>query len=303
MENKQELLGTVFGIQRFSIHDGPGIRTTVFLKGCNVSCKWCHNPEGLCREPLVGLNLEKCVRCGACAAVCPNGCHHLDADDHSIDRSRCAACGKCETVCPEKALELIGKRMSVDEVMRVLLRDRKYYAPDGGVTFSGGEAMLHREFVLALLERCRAEGIHCALETNGVHSFEKYRAFLPLVDLFLLDYKATDAQVHREYVGCDNAIVLENMRRLHDAGAKVLVRCPIIPGVNDNTDHFDAIARLTLELPDLVGAEILPYHNLGVSKAGRIDVDYMEFETPSREKGEEWKQYILSRGGRLVNVT
>lgn len=298
-----EILGTVFGIQRFSIHDGPGIRTTVFLKGCNVACKWCHNPEGLSCAPQIGLNREKCVGCGACSAVCPNGCHLFTEGGHALNRSSCTACGRCVEACPQEALEQIGKPMTVDAVMRQLLRDRKYYAPDGGITVSGGEAMLQREFVLALLERCRAEGVHCALETNGVHSFDRYLDFLPLVDLFLLDYKATDARIHREYVGCDNAIVRDNIRRLHDAGAKVLLRCPIIPGVNDNAAHFDAIAGLTRELPGLVGAEILPYHNLGVSKANRIDMDYEEFDVPSREMEAEWKRYIISQGGRLVNVT
>lgn len=302
MKQNDSILGMVFGIQRFSIHDGPGIRTTVFLKGCNLSCKWCHNPEGLSKKVQIGLNREKCVLCGACSTVCPNGCHSLRENKHIFDRKSCSTCGKCVKVCFEKALEQIGKYMTVDEVMQVLLRDRKYYVPDGGITLSGGEAMLHREFALALLKRCKKEGIHCALETNGVHSFEEYIEFLPLVDLFLLDYKATDAQIHREYVGCDNRIVLENMHRLHDAGAKLLMRCPIIPGVNDNAVHFNAIARLTQELPYMLGAEILPYHNLGVAKANRIAAYYEEFAAPSIERIEQWKQYIRTQGGRLVNA-
>ena len=281
--------GIVFGIQRLSIHDGPGIRTTVFLKGCNINCKWCHNPEGIPMQPLIGLNQERCVRCGACAAACPNGCHSIENGEHRFDRRACEACGKCVDACPVQALDLIGKRMTADEVMKVVLKDQKYYGEDGGVT-------------LELMRRCREHGIRIALETNGVHRKETYDAVMPYVDLFLYDYKATDPEVHKAYVGCDNRRILENLRYLHDSGARVLVRCPIIPGVNDNQTHFDAIAQLTVQLPKLVGAEILPYHKLGVSKAKRIDSEYQEFEMVDASVSDGWKRYIQSKGGRLVNV-
>lgn len=294
--------GIVFGIQRLSIHDGPGIRTTVFLKGCNVDCKWCHNPEGIPMKQLIGLNDERCIRCGACVAVCPNACHRMEEDRHVFDRSACVACGKCVDACPVQVLDLIGKRMTADEIMKVVLKDRKYYAPDGGVTLSGGEALLQKDFALELMQLCRKEGIRVALETNGVHRKETYDAVCPYVDLFLFDYKATDREVHKKYVGCDNVRILENLRYLHDRGARVLVRCPIIPGVNDNQEHFDAIAQLTKDLPGLVGAEILPYHKLGVSKAKRIDTEYQEFEMVDSSVSNKWKQYIMSIGGRLVNV-
>ena len=266
--------GIVFGIQRLSIHDGPGIRTTVFLKGCNINCKWCHNPEGIPMQPLIGLNQGRCVRCGACVAACPNGCHSIENGEHRFDRRACEACGKCVDACPVQALDLIGKRMTVDEVMKVVLKDQKYYGEDGGVTLSGGEALMQKDFALELMRRCREHGIRIALETNGVHRKETYDAVMPYVDLFLYDYKATDPEVHKAYVGCDNRRILENLRYLHDSGARVLVRCPIIPGVNDDQTHFDAIAQLTVQLPKLVGAEILPYHKLGVSKAKRIDSEY-----------------------------
>lgn len=296
------LMGIVFGIQRLSIHDGPGIRTTVFLKGCNVTCKWCHNPEGISKQPLVGLNTERCIRCGACVAECPNRCHKIEAGEHFFDRTACTACGRCVDVCPIQALEMIGKRMMADEVMKVILKDQKFYGAEGGVTLSGGEALMQKEFALELMQRCRAHGIRVALETNGVHKRETYDEVMPYVDLFLLDYKATDPAVHKAYVGCDNRLILNNLRYLHDAGARVLVRCPIIPGVNDNRTHFDAIAQLTKDLPNLVGAEILPYHKLGVSKARRIDTEYQEFEMVDTSVSDGWKQHILSRGGRLVNV-
>lgn len=302
MKKDEVLTGIVFGIQRFSIHDGPGIRTTVFLKGCNVNCRWCHNPEGIPAAPLIGFHESKCVRCGGCAAVCPQGCHAIDGETHRFDRTQCVACGKCVDVCPVQALELIGKLMTAGEVMQVIRKDLRYYKESGGVTLSGGEALLQKDFALELLRRCKAEGIHCALETNGVHRFETYQEVLPYVDLFLLDYKATDPQDHKEYVGCSNQRILENLQKLYDAGANILLRCPIIPGVNDNQTHFDAIAKLTKDYPRLMGAEILPYHKLGVSKAKRIDAYYQEFEMVPASVSDGWKRYILQQGGRLVNV-
>lgn len=302
MERTVPLTGVVFGIQRFSIHDGPGIRTTVFLKGCNVNCRWCHNPEGICRQPIIGYTAAKCVGCGSCAGACPNGCHSVSNGEHHFDRSACVACGKCVQACPAHALELFGKRMTADEVMKVIVKDRKYYRKDGGVTLSGGEALLQKDFALELLRRCRAEGIPCALETNGIHRFETLWEVMPYVDLFLLDYKATDPKTHREYVGCSNEPVLQNLQKLLENGAKVLLRCPIIPGVNDNTAHFDAIADLTRRFPALLGAEILPYHKLGVSKAKRIDAYYQEFETVPTSVSDGWKRYIMEQGGRLVHV-
>lgn len=220
-----------------------------------------------------------------------------------FDRAACVTCGKCVDVCPAQALDLIGKSMTVNEIMKVVLKDRRYYAEGGGVTISGGEALLQKAVVLELLKCCKAEGIHCALETNGVHRFETYETVLPYVDLFLLDYKATDPEVHRAYVGCGNELILENMRKLLDAGAQVLLRCPIIPGVNDNEAHFNAIAELTKQYPALLGAELLPYHKLGVSKAKRIDAYYQEYEMVPTNVSDGWKTYILMQGGRLVNVT
>lgn len=301
MQDNSTMTGIVFGIQRFSIHDGPGVRTTVFLKGCNVNCRWCHNPEGIPMKPMIGFNSAKCIHCGGCVAVCPENCHQIVEGKHKFNRQACVACGKCADICPVQALELIGKHMTVEEVMKVIRKDLRYYKDGGGVTFSGGEALMQKAFVMELLRRCKAEGIHCAVETNGVHRFETYQEVMSLVDLFLMDYKATDPVVHKEYIGCDNRRILENMKRLHDAGAKVLVRCPIIPGVNDNKEHFDAIAQLTTIYPNLVGTEILPYHKLGVSKAQRIDTYYQEFEMVPTSVSDGWKAYILEQGGRLVN--
>ena len=185
-ESKTE--GIVFGIQRFSIHDGPGIRTTVFLKGCNMRCSWCHNPESYRPEPVLAYNTALCVGCRACEAACPRGAHEFPGGDHRIVRGVCMACGACARVCPQKALEIIGTRTGVDALMAQIGRDRRYYRTSGGgVTLSGGEALLQRAFCEAILRRCRDEGIHTALETNGSLPFERYEAVMDRVDLFLVD--------------------------------------------------------------------------------------------------------------------
>lgn len=299
---EQEQTGIVFGIQRFSIHDGPGIRTTVFLKGCNVACRWCHNPEGIPLQPLLSYDVQKCTACGACVRACPNGCHTVEGGAHRLEREACILCGKCVRACPNGALSQIGEAMGVEEVFAKVLRDRRYYGEEGGVTLSGGEALLQKEFAGALLRKCHGAGLHCALETNGLHPIADYLAVMPYVDLFLFDYKATDGRVHREYVGCDNVPVLRTLRALYEAGANILLRCPIIPGVNDNAEHFDAIANLTRQMPRLMGAELLPYHKLGVAKARRIGGEAEEFPTPSTQTVSAWKRYILAQGGRLVNA-
>lgn len=294
--------GIIFGIQRFSIHDGPGIRTTVFLKGCNMHCRWCHNPESFRPAPVLAYNPALCVGCRACAAACDRGVHCFDAEGHQLLREQCVACGRCAQVCPGKALEVIGSKGNPDQLMAEILKDKRYYATSGGgVTFSGGEALLQLEFTLEMLRRCREAGIHTALETNGTLPFERYRKVLDYVDLFLVDYKLTDEQKHREYTGLGRGAILDNIERLHECGAQVLLRCPIIPGVNDEPGHFGAIAQLTRRFPGLLGAELLAYHNLGVSKADRIGMDYQQFDTPDSGALERWKQQVRDMGGRVFD--
>lgn len=292
--------GIIFGIQRFSIHDGPGIRTTVFLKGCNMRCSWCHNPESYRTAPVLAWNAALCSRCRACERTCPNGAHVFDGSNHSVLREKCATCGLCAKNCPGKALEVIGSRTTPDKLMAQLVKDRRYYASSGGgVTFSGGEALLQTDFVQEMLTECKKEGLHTVLETNATLPFDRYERVLPLVDLFLVDYKLTDERLHREHTGLDRAPVLENIERLHSAGASLLLRCPIIPGINDNDAHFAAIAALTRAYPDTLGAELLAYHNLGVSKAERIGADYQQFATPEKGALEGWNSRVCELGGRI----
>ncbi|NLG25709.1 MAG: glycyl-radical enzyme activating protein [Clostridiales bacterium] len=293
--------GVIFGIQRFSVHDGPGIRTTVFLKGCNMRCRWCHNPESWATAPELSYRPSACTLCRGCAAACPVGAHRFEEGGHAIDRAACIACGLCAAACPAKALEVVGERVTVDQVMAVIVKDGRYYASSGGgVTLSGGEALLQPEFAMAILRRCAEAGLHCALETNGTLPWARYERALPYVGLFLVDYKLTDAARHLAYTGLERDIVLHTIDRLHAAGAPVLLRCPIIPGVNDDDGHLRAIARLTARHPGLLGAELLAYHSLGAAKAGRLGLAYQEFEQPPDGALEGWKGKVAAMGGRLL---
>jgi len=283
--------GLVFDIQRFSLFDGPGIRTTVFLKGCPLQCAWCHNPEGIVPHAELLFQPEQCVGCGACVAVCPEGAHRFEIkeearaaraaqDDaaaagqpwsapvgHVLERKLCTVCGACAPACPSKALELCGQRMTVGAVMAIVLRDRGYYMDSGGgLTLSGGEPLFQPAFATALLGAARAEGLHTAIETSGCGGWTDLEALLPLTDLFLYDVKETDPQRHRAFTGVPLAPILDNLRRLVAAGANVRLRLPVVPGYNDRPDHIEAVARLAQSLPGLEGADLLPYHRLGEGK-------------------------------------
>lgn len=281
-----EITGTVFQIQRFSLDDGPGIRTTVFLKGCPLRCRWCHNPEAFSPRPQLSWHSEQCTQCGACAAVCPQGVHVLADGVHTVRYERCTGCGRCAAGCPAQALEVVGFSAAAQAVIREAARDKAYYEHSGGgVTFSGGEPTGQPEFLQELLILAKKEGLHVCLDTCGQAPWALYEALLPRVDLFLYDYKAADPAVHRQYTGVDNTLILENLRRLSAAGARILLRCPIIPGINDNEAHFAAIRRLKDELPGIVGAQVMPYHNIGAGKWRALGLSYTLADLPCA--GEE----------------
>jgi pyruvate formate lyase activating enzyme len=263
--------GLVFDIQHFAIHDGPGIRTTVFLKGCPLRCLWCHNPESQDVAPEIFFAPEKCISCGFCEEACPDGLHQFPGGAHIYARDRCTGCGTCTAECYARALEVSGQWRTVEEVLEKVLADRDFYrSSGGGMTLSGGEPMLQFGFARDLLRAAREAGLHTCLETSGCSSPQRFREIAPLVDLFLFDIKETDPERHKAYTGVNNQEILNNLFALDEMGAALLLRCPLIPGLNDRADHFAAVAQLANRLRGPVEIQVMPYHPLGTSKSQRL---------------------------------
>lgn len=262
--------GIIFNIQRFCVHDGPGIRTGVFFKGCPLHCEWCHNPEGLSQNIEISFLENRCIGCGLCAIVCPNDVHRIKSGFHEIDRSKCKSCRKCENACEYGAIDMQGKRYSVEDIVSISKRDVLFYGENGGVTFSGGEPMMQPDFAIALAERLYTEGLNVCIETSGFAEQSSYAKILPYVDRFLFDIKETDEERHKKYVGVGMKTIQENLQYLNKRGCKIVLRCPIIPDVNLREDHFHLIAELAESLNGVIEVNLEPYHPMGLKKGNRI---------------------------------
>jgi pyruvate formate lyase activating enzyme len=297
-------VGRIFDVQRFSLHDGPGIRTVVFMKGCPLSCLWCHNPEGIASKPRLSYIPERCVGCGRCVEVCSAGAHAMDGHRHVFNRLVCESCGSCARDCYANALEVAGRDVTVEDVLKEVLRDLPFYETSGGgVTLSGGEPLFQPEFCEALLVRAKQAGLHTCVETCGYCEVAALKRISPLVDLFLYDWKETDPRLHLRNCGVSNEGILSNLRALHDAGAHVLLRCPIIPGINDRPDHFQGIAGLVKAMANVTGVELMAYHRLGESKLNRFGLsvrERLQAEAPEPELMKRWAGELRSLG---VNPT
>jgi len=293
------MTGRVFNIQRFSIHDGPGIRTTVFLKGCTLRCLWCHNPESIALAPELAFFPQKCIRCGHCFEACPTGalrlvparasvaqasrlwetqagglCHQ-DGGERRYEKTLCKMCGKCAEVCYAEAIVMEGRDVAAEEVVAEVLKDKPFYDNSGGgATLSGGEPLLQADFCAEVLARCHASGVHTALDTAASVPWAAFEKALPHTDLVLLDLKLMDSARHREATGAGNELILDNARRLAAAARPLVVRVPIIPGCTDDAANVAAIADFVRGFPRLEYLELLPYHRFAEGKYRRLGREY-----------------------------
>jgi pyruvate formate lyase activating enzyme len=300
-ERSKRAAALVTDIQGFSIHDGPGIRTLVFLKGCGLDCWWCSNPECISPRTEVGLIGNLCTKCGECAGVCPEGALSWEAGGlPQIDRALCTGCGSCADACSYKALVVYGKRMSVDEVFRAVERDRMFYeSSGGGVTVSGGEPLLQPGFVRALFERCREAGIRTCIETSGHAPEAALRQVVPHVDHVLFDLKLQDLNAHRRYTGRANGLIRKNARIVAESAAEVLFRMPLIPGINDGPQNIQETADFVRSLGGRRRAvQLMPYHRLGRGKYESLDRPYRlsTLVSPKPEHVEQVRQIFAASG-------
>lgn len=278
--------GTVFDIQKFSTHDGEGIRTTVFFKGCNNRCVWCHNPESLNSKPQLRFFPQKCIGCGKCAEVCAHG---VFSENGELKWDSCVACGKCAEVCCTGAREMSGKTMSAEDVVAEIMKDKLFYDnTGGGATFSGGEPMLQIDFLTECAKFCKEKGIDVCIQTASNVPYEYFEKVLPYTDTIMSDLKVFDEEVHKKYIGVSNKRILENLKKLSFEDVKLIVRTPIVTDVNDAELEIAEICNFISEFQNLEYYELLRYHNLGLSKLESLNMDFgREFEIPSDEKMEK----------------
>ena len=296
--------GMVFNISRYAIHDGPGIRTTVFLKGCPMSCWWCHNPESVSPRREIAIRLVRCIRCRTCVDRCPSGAISMTDDGSATRPDLCQLCGECATACPAEAREAVGRSMTVAEVMEEVRRDIPFYDESGGgVTFSGGEPLAQPAFLMDLLDACGRLDIHRAVDTSGHVATDTLLEVAERTDLFLYDLKHMDREVHREYTGVENELILENLRALAGRQAAVRVRIPVIPGINDDRANVERTGAFLKGLPGLCAVDLLPYHDVATSKYGRFGYEHRlgQLRSPEAARLREIAA-ILGRYGLCVTI-
>ncbi len=297
----------ITNIQKFSVHDGDGIRTSVFFKGCPLNCEWCHNPETQRYEREIQYDPEKCTGCGACVNACPSNALTLKERKPSVNRKMCTVCGRCETVCPVGIREVIGREYTVKELVKVLMKDQIFYEDSGGgVTFSGGEAMtMDLNYLLAVARELHRQEITLTIDTCGYVPYEKFQALLPYVDTFLYDVKVMDPEIHSQYMGVDNELILENLVRLARDGARLYIRIPVIREVNGNEKNMKEIIMF-LKKHDIRPPQInlLPYHDTGSGKYPKLDMEYKgtDLHAPDRAEMEEFVRLFQEDGFQNTKI-
>lgn len=272
--------GWITNIQRFSLHDGPGIRSTVFFKGCQMRCSWCANPEGLISGSEVFYHADRCLHCGKCSALCPVGVHKQNSNVHTVDRTqRCTGCRSCEEKCPAGALDIVGEKLEVDTVIERVISDEVWFRHSGGgVTLSGGEVATQPEFAHAILSRLKEEGIHTAIETAGYASWRAISLVASRCDLVMYDLKSENDEIHKRYTGVSNKIILRNLYRLLQEDRQIIIRIPVIPGFNDSPEQASRLLGLVKNMvrkcPAFKGIELLPYHRFASGKYSLLNKPY-----------------------------
>lgn len=292
------LSAMIFDIQRFCVHDGPGIRTTVFFKGCPLRCKWCHNPESLKKDTQLMFRAHKCGGCGSCLEVCPAGAHTFDTERHELDFSKCENCGNCVNVCCYGALEFAGKCVSLEDALESLMVDAPYFEIGGGVTLSGGEPLLQPEFAIVLAKELHSRKIHVALETSGFAPMEVFLSVAEKMDLILFDYKATGEREHIELTGVSQTKILENLAALDKMGKETILRCPLIPGVNDSDEHLFGIAETKKRHASIKAVELLSYHRMGEAKRVQLggEPSLPDVGQPVESDARRWLETLEKQG-------
>ena len=277
--------GRIINIQNFSIHDGPGIRTTVFFKGCPLRCAWCANPDSQRKGQELVHTAARCTDCRGCVAACPEGCIDAGPDGIAIDRARCTLCGDCIAACPATAMRMAARDLSLNEVLEEIEKEKHFYRNSGGgVTLSGGEPLAQPDFAVAILRRCRMWGIHTAIETSGHAPYQALEQVAGQADLIYFDLKHMEEEAHRAHTGVPNGRILENLKRISGSHPNIIVRVPLVPGINDAPEHLDAIGEFLIRDTTVRQLEFLNYHNLGEHKYAGIGKEYpLEITPLSRE--------------------
>ena len=292
----------IFDIRKYSIHDGPGIRTTVFFKGCPLRCWWCHNPEGQDVEPELVYRKSRCIGCDECSKSCQREAISLVAQSISVNREKCVTCNNCCRVCPSDALSIAGKQMSVKEILEEIEKDRTFYEESrGGVTFSGGEPLMQPDFLNALLKECKERAIHTAVNTCGFAQYEIIDRIRDKVDLFLYDIKTMDNRKHRKYTGASNEQILKNLKKLAESGSSIVISFPIIPGINDDDKNVTRTAKFISSLPNIQQVNLLPYHRAGIEKYKNLGKPYKldKIQPPSNQRVKSVKEKMEAFGIRV----
>lgn len=292
--------GNIIKISRFCTDDGPGIRTVVFLKGCPLSCIWCHNPESQKKTAEIMYDSKKCVNCKVCYNVCENNCHTFNENTHIFSFDKCTVCGGCSVACPAKAIEIVGKEVSVEEIIEEIEKDSVFYqTSNGGVTISGGEPLYQPGFTSAILKQCKEKRIHTAIETSGFASEAALKNVLKYCDLVLFDIKETDEENHKKFTGVSLNPILKSLNIINEMGVPFVVRLPIIPGLNDREEHFYEVKSIIKNMRFCKGIEVMPYHILGAYKYELLQKKHLcsEITEPNAETINKWKSFFFEDRG------